>query len=102
MSSQFHGNWPPEVPTAPAHFDKDERITKVRIFRRDYTWARNETPHGIAGMQVHTNKGFYNFRDTGSHTDECSPLAGEQVIGFYGHAGSYLDRLGCLFGKVQE
>jgi hypothetical protein len=103
VGSQFHGNWPPDVPTARARFDKDERITKVLVLHRDYTWARNETaPHWIAGMQVHTNKNFYDFGDTDGRADVCSPLAGEQIIGFYGRGGSYLDQLGCLYSKAQK
>jgi hypothetical protein len=93
----------PRTSLPRAHFDKDERITKVLVFHRDYTWARNETaPHWIAGMQVHTNKNFYNFGDTDGRADVCSPLAGEQITGFYGRGGSYLDQLGCLFGKAQK
>ena len=103
VSGQLHGNWGPDVPTTPARFDNDERIVKVFVFHRNYTWAKNEAPpHWIAGLQIHTNKGFYNFGDTDGRPDACLPSASEEIVGFFGRSGSYLDQLGCLFGKAQR
>jgi TIR domain/Jacalin-like lectin domain len=96
----LHGGGPSDVQTSPARFTKDETIDRIFVFHMNFTWARNEVPPmWISGLQVHTNKGFYNFGNTDGPSDVCVIAAGETIIGFFGHSGSYLDQLGCIFGK---
>jgi hypothetical protein len=98
----LHGAGPLNVPAGPAEFAKDEAISRIFIFHMNYTWARNEgPPHWIAGLQIHTNKGFYNFGDTDSRGDTCIVSAGEHIIGVFGRSGSYIDQLGCIFAKAK-
>ena len=67
---------------------------------RKYTWARNEIPpHWVAGLQIHTNKGFYNFGHTDGSGDVCIVASGKVLIGFFGRSGSYIDQLGCIFAR---
>jgi TIR domain/Jacalin-like lectin domain len=96
----LHGGGPSDVPALPAQFTKDERIDRIFVFHMNFSWARNEVPPvWIAGLQVHTNKGFYNFGYTDGPSDVCAIASGETIIGFFGRSGSYLDQLGCIFGK---
>ena len=98
----LHGGGPADISTPPAQFAKDETINKVFVSHMDYTWARNETPPvWISGLQIHTNKGFYNFGDLSGPTDVCAVSSGENVIGFFGRSGSYLDQIGCIFARAK-
>jgi hypothetical protein len=100
-SSQPHGGKGPFAQqTAPIVFGNDERIVKIFILHKLFNWARNEAPPDwIAGMQIHTNKGFYNLGDTVGPADICVAANDESVIGFFGRAGSYIDQIGCIFAK---
>ncbi len=101
QSGQMHGGKGPLAQqTSPVQFAADERITRIFITHKLYTWARNEAPpNWVAGLQIHTNKGFYNFGDMVGPADTCVASDAEQVVGFFGRAGSYIDQLGCIFAQ---
>jgi hypothetical protein len=98
----LHGGGPRQVETKPAEFSGDETIKSIIILHMKYTWARNETPpHWVSGLQIHTNKGFYNFGHTSGAGEACTVASGETLVGFFGRAGSYIDQLGCIFARAK-
>ena len=99
----IHGGGPADVPTSPVKFDKGETIRRVVIFHKRFTWPNPDSaPVWVSGLQVRTSKGVYTFGHADGTAIECVPVSGEQIIGFFGRAGSYIDQLGCLFsGRVR-
>jgi Jacalin-like lectin domain len=63
-----------------------------------FTWLDpSNAPVWVSGLQVRTTRSVYTFGDADGTAVECVPTSGEQIIGFYGRTGSYIDQLGCLF-----
>jgi hypothetical protein len=96
----LHGGGPADVPTIPLKFEQGETIRRIVIFHKRFSWPDpGHAPVWISGLQVRTTKGAYTFGHADGIAVECTPANGEQIVGFFGRAGSYLDQLGCLFSK---
>lgn len=96
------GKGPFPQPTSPVQFAVDERINKIFIVHKEFTWLSNEIPpEWVAGLQIRTNKRSYIFGDPVGPADECVLSNGEYVIGFFGRSGSYIDQIGCIFAKAK-
>lgn len=97
-----HGGGPADVSTAPVQFAQGETIRRVIIFHKRFTWPDpDNAPVWVSGLQVHTTKSAYTFGHADGTATECVPARGEQITGFFGRSGSYIDQLGCLFSKPQ-
>lgn len=95
------GKGPLPQPSAPVRFGKNERIVKIEINTMFYNFpGLPEQPQWIAGLRILTNVNTYSFGDMSfGPTHQWVLPDGETLLGFHGRAGSYLDQIGCLFGK---
>jgi hypothetical protein len=95
------GKGPLAQPSSPIRFADSERIVRAEVKAMFYNFPNVPAPpHWIAGLQIVTTAKTYTFGDmTGGPTMRCIPAAGESLIGFFGRSGSYIDQVGCVFGR---
>ena len=101
------GGWPgaASAKATQIRFAKGEAVTMIVVIRRTYTWAADEkAPVWVTGLRVQTNKNIYNFGDTDVSGGRipCVPASGEQIVGFVGRSGSFIDELGCVFAPEES
>jgi Jacalin-like lectin domain len=83
--------------TRSIRFDNDEAVRQLIIFHRRFNWPDPaNAPVWVSGIQVRTSKSTYTFGDVDGSATECTLGKTEQIIGFFGRAGAYVDALGCL------
>jgi len=83
--------------TRTIRFDNDEAVRQLIIFHRRFNWPDpTNAPVWVSGIQVRTSKSTYTVGDVDGTATECTLGRSEQIIGFFGRAGAYVDALGCL------
>jgi hypothetical protein len=83
--------------TRTIDFDSDEPVRELTIFHRRFNWPDPaHAPVWVSGIRVRTAKRTYTFGDVNGTATECTLARGEQIVGFFGRAGAYVDALGCL------
>jgi hypothetical protein len=83
--------------TRTINFDGDEPVRELTIFHRRFNWPDPaHAPVWVSGIRVRTAKRTYRFGDVNGTATECTLAKGEQIIGFFGRSGAYVDALGCL------
>jgi hypothetical protein len=83
--------------TRTINFDGDEPVRELTIFHRRFNWPDPaHAPVWVSGIRVRTAKRTYSFGDVSGTATECTLAKGEQIMGFFGRSGAYVDALGCL------
>lgn len=91
------GKAPLAQPSKLIQFKPGEAIKKVSINAMPYNFPANPPPTWVAGLRIVTSKSSYTLGNMSfGPTTECAVRDGETFVGFYGRAGSYIDRLGCV------
>ena len=100
--SMPHGTWPDEAHSAPIVVAYDEMIIRMDINDMDFDWPEVIKPHWVAGLRIYTSKSIYSFGAMkAGPMSSCIASEGESIIAFFGRAGSYIDRIGCVFAKLR-
>jgi hypothetical protein len=83
--------------TRTINFDSDGPVRQLTIFHRRFNWPDpSHAPVWVSGIRVRTARHTFTFGDVNGTATECSLAEGEQIMGFFGRAGAYVDALGCL------
>jgi hypothetical protein len=83
--------------TRTISFGSDDPVRQLTIFHRRFNWPDpSHAPVWVSGIRVRTSKHTFTFGDVTGTATECILAEGEQIIGFFGRAGAYVDALGCL------
>jgi hypothetical protein len=101
IAGPVHGGTPGAViinpETRTITFSNDESVRQLIIFHRRFNWPDPaKAPVWVSGIKVRTSNATYAFGDVDGTATECILASSEQIIGFFGRAGAYVDALGCL------
>jgi len=98
-SAQVHGL--NKTAIEPIELSRDEVIKEIQINDMTYNYpGASPPPTWISGITVVTNKRVLPFGNTDtSEKITCAAQDKEQIVGFIGRSGDFLDQLGCIYGK---
>jgi hypothetical protein len=85
-------------------FAAGEKISRIDVNWMSYNFptSNNRPPQWVAGLAIRTDARVYQFGNMKfGPVNQCLLAHGETLLGFFGHAGSYIDQVGCVIGKTK-